>query len=150
MHQRSALGSRLSALGSRLSALGSQLSALGSRLSALGSRLSALGSRLSALSSRLSALGSQLSALGSQLSAQDTRNPGQEPRRTRRSRAELEFGQSLPADLGAPVVRRALESLALADDEVAPDNDQHNSYDSPRRANLISSVRTSSGNLAGL
>lgn len=35
-------------------------------------------------------------------------------------RAELEFGQSLPPDLGAPVVQRALESLALADHDVAP------------------------------
>ncbi len=38
-------------------------------------------------------------------------------------RAELEFGQALPADIGAPVVERALESLALADEEVAPDID---------------------------
>lgn len=38
-------------------------------------------------------------------------------------RAELEFGESLPADIGAPVVERARESLALADDEVAPDVD---------------------------
>lgn len=35
-------------------------------------------------------------------------------------RAELEFGQSLPPELGAPVVERALESLALADQDVAP------------------------------
>ena len=35
-------------------------------------------------------------------------------------RAELEFGQSLPAELGAPVIQRALESLALADQDVAP------------------------------
>ena len=35
-------------------------------------------------------------------------------------RAELEFGQSLPPELGAPVIQRALESLALADQEVAP------------------------------
>jgi hypothetical protein len=38
-------------------------------------------------------------------------------------RAELEFGQSLPPDIGAPVVERAQASLALADDEVAPDID---------------------------
>jgi hypothetical protein len=38
-------------------------------------------------------------------------------------RAELEFGQALPADIGAPVVQRALESLALADEEVAPEID---------------------------
>lgn len=35
-------------------------------------------------------------------------------------RAELEFGESLPPALGAPVVARALESLALADHDVAP------------------------------
>jgi hypothetical protein len=35
-------------------------------------------------------------------------------------RAELEFGQSLPPHLGAPVVQRALESLELADQDVAP------------------------------
>jgi hypothetical protein len=35
-------------------------------------------------------------------------------------RAELEFGESLPPDLGAPVIQRALDSLGLADQEVAP------------------------------
>lgn len=35
-------------------------------------------------------------------------------------RAELEFGLSLPAELGAPVVERALASLALDDADVAP------------------------------
>jgi hypothetical protein len=35
-------------------------------------------------------------------------------------RAELEFGEALPPELGAPVVQRALESLALADQDVAP------------------------------
>jgi len=35
-------------------------------------------------------------------------------------RAELAFGMSLPSTLGAPVVARARESLALADTEVAP------------------------------
>jgi len=35
-------------------------------------------------------------------------------------RAELEFGESLPPDVGTPVVERARESLLLADDEVAP------------------------------
>lgn len=35
-------------------------------------------------------------------------------------RAELEFGRSLPAVLGAPVIQRAEESLALADADVAP------------------------------
>jgi hypothetical protein len=35
-------------------------------------------------------------------------------------RAELEFGEALPPELGAPVVQRALESLTLADQDVAP------------------------------
>ena len=35
-------------------------------------------------------------------------------------RAELDFGRALPADLGAPVVQRALESLQLSDEDVAP------------------------------
>ena len=38
-------------------------------------------------------------------------------------RAELEFGQSLPADIGAPVVERAWASLQLDDQGVAPDID---------------------------
>ena len=38
-------------------------------------------------------------------------------------RAELDFGESLPADIGAPVVERARASLALADSEVAPEID---------------------------
>ena len=35
-------------------------------------------------------------------------------------RAELDFGRALPPDLGAPVVERALASLALEDEGVAP------------------------------
>lgn len=35
-------------------------------------------------------------------------------------RAELDFGLALPPGLGEPVVERAAQSLALADDEVAP------------------------------
>lgn len=38
-------------------------------------------------------------------------------------RAELEFGLALPPEIGAPVVERARESLALADDDVAPEID---------------------------
>ena len=38
-------------------------------------------------------------------------------------RAELAFGESLPEALGEPVVARALASLELADQEVAPDID---------------------------
>jgi hypothetical protein len=35
-------------------------------------------------------------------------------------RAELDFGRALPPDIGAPVVERALASLALVDEDVAP------------------------------
>ena len=35
-------------------------------------------------------------------------------------RIELEFGQSLPFELGAPVILRAEQSLMLADEDVAP------------------------------
>jgi len=49
-------------------------------------------------------------------------------------RAELEFGLSLPQELGAPVVERALESLALADQEVAPTIDWNEAL---RRQNEI-------------
>jgi len=35
-------------------------------------------------------------------------------------RAELEFGQSLPFELGAPVIERAIASLELSDQDVAP------------------------------
>jgi hypothetical protein len=35
-------------------------------------------------------------------------------------RAELDFGRALPPALGAPVVERAVASLAMADAEVAP------------------------------
>jgi len=38
-------------------------------------------------------------------------------------RAELEFGQSLSPDIGAPVVERALASLQLPDEDVAPQID---------------------------
>jgi hypothetical protein len=46
------------------------------------------------------------------------RNLAREERLCRR--AELEFGYSLPPDLGAPVIERALDSLQLADSDVAP------------------------------
>ncbi|HUQ20710.1 MAG TPA: hypothetical protein VM099_13930 [Gemmatimonadaceae bacterium] len=38
-------------------------------------------------------------------------------------RAELAFGRALPADLGGPVIERALGTLMLADEEVAPEID---------------------------
>jgi hypothetical protein len=46
------------------------------------------------------------------------RNRAKEERLCRR--AELEFGRSLPGELGRPVVERALATLTLADEEVAP------------------------------
>jgi hypothetical protein len=49
-------------------------------------------------------------------------------------RAELEFGESLPRELGAPVVQRAIESLALADNDVAPSIDWNEAL---RRQNEI-------------
>ncbi|MEO7996497.1 MAG: hypothetical protein ABI852_03575 [Gemmatimonadaceae bacterium] len=48
----------------------------------------------------------------------DDRDRSREERICRR--AELAFGRALPAELGAPVVQRALESLDLADVDVAP------------------------------
>ena len=35
-------------------------------------------------------------------------------------RGELAFGQALPAELGEPVIQRAMDSLALEDEAVAP------------------------------
>jgi hypothetical protein len=52
------------------------------------------------------------------------RGPGGAPVNAREERlcrrAELAFGRALPAELGAPVIERALATLALADAEVAP------------------------------
>lgn len=47
---------------------------------------------------------------------------GTQPAREERicRRAELVFGRALPAEAGAPVIARALESLALDDTDVAP------------------------------
>ncbi|HET9454712.1 MAG TPA: hypothetical protein VFO66_10550 [Gemmatimonadaceae bacterium] len=53
--------------------------------------------------------------------AEEGRDRAREERICRR--AELEFGQSLPPEIGAPVVERAVASLQLADDDVAPDID---------------------------
>ncbi len=47
-----------------------------------------------------------------------SRDPAREERICRR--AELDFGLALPPSLGAPVVERAIASLALADEDVAP------------------------------
>jgi hypothetical protein len=50
--------------------------------------------------------------------APDSHDAAREERICRR--AELDFGRALPADLGAPVIQRALDSLALDDADVAP------------------------------
>jgi hypothetical protein len=50
-----------------------------------------------------------------------TRDMAHEERICRR--AELAFGRSLPPDVGAPVIERALATLALEDQEVAPNID---------------------------
>lgn len=44
-------------------------------------------------------------------------------------RAELAYGRALPAELGAPVIERALASLAMGDTDVAPTID----WDQARR-----------------
>jgi hypothetical protein len=48
----------------------------------------------------------------------DNRDRAKEERLCRR--AELDFGRALPPELGAPVVERAIASLALEDSDVAP------------------------------
>lgn len=50
------------------------------------------------------------------------RQAGTQPPREERicRRAELTFGRALPAEAGAPVIARAVESLALDDVDVAP------------------------------
>jgi hypothetical protein len=48
----------------------------------------------------------------------ESRNRAREERICRR--AELEFGRALPPLIGAPVIDRALQSLALEDEDVAP------------------------------
>jgi hypothetical protein len=49
-------------------------------------------------------------------------------------RAELAFGQSLPPEMGAPVIGRAVESLELGDTEVAPVVDWDAAHAAKRRA----------------
>jgi hypothetical protein len=61
-----------------------------------------------------------------------TRDMAREERLCRR--AELEFGQSLPPELGAPVIERASESLLLSDVDVAPSIDW---AEARRRQNAI-------------
>ena len=49
-------------------------------------------------------------------------------------RAELDFGRALPAELGAPVIERAVASLELGDSDVAPTIDW---TEATRRQNAI-------------
>jgi hypothetical protein len=50
-----------------------------------------------------------------------SRTPAEEERLCRK--AELAFGESLPAAIGRPVIERALQSLDLVDEDVAPSID---------------------------
>jgi hypothetical protein len=49
-------------------------------------------------------------------------HPGREMAHEERicRRAELAFGRALPPELGAPVIERALATLTMDDDDVAP------------------------------
>ena len=67
---------------------------------------------------RVHVFSSRLPAQGSRLSAE---HRAREERICRR--AELEFGQALPPEIAAPVVERAMASLALDDSDVAPEID---------------------------
>ena len=86
---------------------------------------------------RAAVLGARLSALGN---TEDRRLSADDRSREERicRRAELEFGESLPAEIGAPVVDRARESLQLDDADVAPEIDwqiaQQRMADVDRRA----------------
>jgi hypothetical protein len=82
----------------------------------------------------------RFSALGSRLSAEtgaESRGPRAESRSREERicrRAELEFGEALPPEIGAPVVERARASLELADADVAPEIDWEEAL---RRQNAI-------------
>jgi hypothetical protein len=64
--------------------------------------------------------------------ARESRDAAREERICRR--AELDFGLSLPLELGAPVVERARASLELSDEDVAPEIDW---AEAQRRQNAI-------------
>jgi len=66
-----------------------------------------------------------------------TRDRSREERICRR--AEFEFGESLPPEIGAPVVERARASLDLADVDVAPEIDWEEAM---RRQNAIDSSQS--------
>ena len=56
-----------------------------------------------------------------QMCGMGARDPAREERLCRR--AELDFGLSLPLELGGPVIERARASLELSDEDVAPSID---------------------------
>jgi hypothetical protein len=87
---------------------------------------------------RVHAMGCGLWALAPELIAQSPERVSEARAREERicRRAELEFGESLPPDVGAPVVERALASLQLDDDGVAPEIDWEEAL---RRQNAIDS-----------
>ncbi|MDB4876639.1 MAG: hypothetical protein JWM41_3085 [Gemmatimonadetes bacterium] len=62
----------------------------------------------------------------------ESHDPAREERICRR--AELDFGFALPTELGAPVIERALQSLELSDQDVAPTIDW---AEAQRRQNAI-------------
>jgi len=64
--------------------------------------------------------------------AREGRDMAREERLCRK--AELNFGLALPQDLGAPVVERAVASLQLSDDDVAPTIDW---AEAQRRQNAV-------------
>ena len=71
---------------------------------------------------RVHAMGSGMLALGP--TAQSPEHHALRAREERICRrAELEFGQSLPPEIAGPVIERAAASLALADEDVAPEID---------------------------
>ena len=60
-------------------------------------------------------------------------------------KAELAFGLSLPSELGAPVVERALACLELADDEVAPVIDWRIAHERQEQADRAAASRLRGG-----
>ena len=74
----------------------------------------------------------------------DTRDSAREERLCRR--AELEFGLALPPHLGEPVIERAVASLQLSDQDVAPRIDW---AEAQRRQNAVDQEAAQRGNWNG-
>jgi hypothetical protein len=60
-------------------------------------------------------------------------------------RAEREFGYALPASLGAPVIERALTTLELEDEEVAPEVDWNEALRRQRAVDQAALLRRPGG-----